>query len=184
MGKKDQRHQTHDHQLPGEAPGQAGNGSFDQGRTVVGHLDSDTLRKARPYLFELGFDILHHLVGVRAVPHHHDAAHCLALAVPVGQTPAHFGAHRHPGQVAQQDGGSVAAHPQHNPADIFQIPDVPQTSYHELPLGNFQQASADVAVTALNGASNLGNGNVVSSKLVGIDSDLVLPHETADTGDL
>ena len=184
VDKKDQSDKSHDQNLPEQAACHPGNGSLDQGRAIVGDLDLHAFRKSRSHLFELGLDILYHLVGICAVSHHHDAAYRFALTVPIGQPPAHLRSHRYPGQVAQQNGSSIAPHAQHDPADILQISDVTQSSDHELPLGNFQQTPTDVAVAPLNGPANLGNRNVVGPKLVGIDGDLILPDKAPYAGNL
>ena len=54
---------------------------------------------------------------------------------------------------------------------------------HELLFGDFENAPADFVVAAADGVADARDRRVVGAQLVGVDGDLILPHEAADAGD-
>ena len=178
--QEEEAHQGDDQQLLEEADAEAFDGTLDESAAVVGHLDRDALGQARSHGGEPGLDVLDHLERAGAVPHDDDATHGLALAVPLGEAPAHLGTDADGRDVPEQDGRAGGVDAERDLADVVRRGDVAAAADHELLLGGLEEPSADVAVAVLHGGADPGDGHPVRAQPVGIHRDLVLPDEAAD----
>src|SRR5436305_833512 len=67
---------------------------------------------------------------------------------------------------------------------VADLLDVTAPPNHVLAAGDFEEPPADLAVGAANRVGDVGEAQLVSDELVGVDRDLVLLDEPADRGDL
>ena len=149
VGQKQQTHETHDQHLLSKTEPDAADSAIDQRRAVIGDLQLDALGQARTDLLQPGLHIPDHAPGVGSEPHDHDPAHRLPFPVPLGQPAAALRPDAHPRHVLQQDRRAVRTHPESDPADVVQRPDVPEPPDHELLLGDLDQAASNIVVALL-----------------------------------
>src|SRR5579863_3420224 len=149
---------------------------------VVSGDDLDAGRKRGFDLRELGFHAVDDGERVHTVAHNDNAADGLALALPVGRALADVGAKSHGRYVADHDRGPVLGGERYV-LKVGQGVQIAETSDHVLRAAQFEQAAAHFIRAGANLVDNRGKRNSVSAELVGVEVDLILPHEAADGGD-
>ena len=160
-----------------------GDGTVDQLRAVVDRHDLRPFGQRRHNLLEPVLDVVDDGQRIGAEALQRDAARHFAVAVEFGDAATFVAGKFNAGHVLQQyRGAAVGLHD-----DIFDVIDafeVATTAHHELVLGEFQRASADVHVAAANDVADFGQRNAERAQAARIDDDVVLLDETADAGDL
>ena len=140
--------------------------ALDQARAIVNDLDLHPLGQSFLQLRELRLYVLDHLMGIRAVANHHDAAHRFTLAVQFRESAADFRAVLHCGDVLQQDRRAVPVHTHSRLVEVLEGLDIAQAPDHELLFGDLQQSPPDIVVAALDCRTDFGDGDVVAAQFV------------------
>ena len=178
--QEDQDHEGHHGQLFDQRVLQVVDGCEDQVGAVVGGHDLDARGQAGFDLFQLGLDALDDPQRVLALPHDDDAGDHFALAVEIGDAAAHVGAERHGADVAHQDGHARRAGPERDVRQIAGGVGIAAAAHHVFAAGEFHQPPAHVVVAAAHRRDHFRDRNAVGRQAVGIDVDLILPHEAAE----
>ena len=180
----EQEHQADDRdddRLLEERVGQRLDGPEDQLRPVVGGNQPDAIWKAKRG--NLGFECADDLQGIRADPHHHDAADRLACAVPVRGPAAHFRPVADGGDVGEPDGRAAGADRDHALLEILQVLDVAAPAQDVFATGELEHACADFRVGVADRPRDIRHRQPEAHQPIRIDDDLVLPFEAADRRD-
>ena len=163
-----------------ERPDRAAN----QRAAVINHRVFHVRRQRLHRLVQPLFHVLNDPVGIRAVTHDDDAADGFAFAVQLGDAAPHVGAELHRRDVAQQNGHAVRATAHGDLPQIVQALHVTLDGQDEFAFGQFERASAHLAVAAFDGHAHVLQRQVVGAQLGRVHGHLVLLHETADGRDL
>ena len=181
--QEDQTDHRDDDRLLYQGVRQRLDGAFDQSGPVVGDRDLDVVGHAAG---QLGQTLLHPLdrrSGVGAGADDDDAAHRLALAVPVDQAAADLRSDRHVRHVPDQHRHAAGAGRQNDRLQVPQFPHVAAAAHHVLAFGHLDQAAADVRVRLLDRPPHDRQGKTVGPEPDRVHLDLVLAHEAADRRD-
>src|SRR5690554_6090992 len=77
-------------------------GTFNQSRTVVHRYYLDTRRETRPQLLQFRLHSSQRCQRIASCAHDDHAAHCLAFAIELADTPAHFRAELDAGHIVER----------------------------------------------------------------------------------
>ena len=181
--EEDQDHKADDDHLEDQLFFEIVDGAFDQFRAVIGGDDFHALGQGRLEFLEPLLDPADDLVGILAVPHHHDAAHRVAFSIQVGDAAPHLGSALNPGDVAQEDRGAAVVGFDDDLLDVLRVLDVSVAADHVLRAGELDQPCAHLDVGIAHRLRHHHERDVVGGQLFPIHGDLVLVLETADRGD-
>ncbi len=178
-------HQRHHDPLLEQRLPQRADGAVDQPGAVVGHLHGDPRRQAGPELLDPGLDPVDDVEGVLAVAHHHDAAHRLAVAVPLQQAAPDVRAEAHLANVAQQHRHAVgAAGADGHLLQVGEPLHVAAAAHVVLALRHLHHPAAHVVVGVADARDHLVERDAVGPQPDRVDRHLVLLLVAAHAGHL
>src|SRR6266849_9338366 len=151
----------------------------DQFPAVIAGDDLDSRRQRSFDLSQLLLDTIDHVESIQPIPHDDNAAYGLAFTIPLRYTFAHVRAEGNGTQILDEYGSPVLRHHRHVP-QIVQRFEVPQSSNHVSRTAQLQYSTTDFVRTRLHAVDHCRQRDTICQQLVGIDIDLVLPHEPTD----
>ena len=151
----------------------------DQGRAVVHGDDLHALRQALLQLLEPGLDAINSALGVLAETHHHDAADGLALAIELGNAPAHLRAQIDLGHVPEAQRRAVFIDAQRDVGQVLFALNVAGGPHHVFGLGHLHHRGPHFLIGAFDGHLNMGQRHAEGAQLFRIHRDLILLDHAA-----
>ncbi len=152
-------------------------------RAVVDRQDLGAGRQASGDLGELRLDPLDDAQGVRAEALQDDAAGDLAVTVHLCEAAPLVRPQFDAGDIPDPQGGATGGL-QHDVLDVGDASEVAPPPHHELELGEFDGAAADIGVARADRVPQLVERDALSPQAVRFDHHVVLLHEAANAGDL
>ena len=152
----------------------------DQSAAVIAGDDLDSRRQRSFDLSQLLLDAIDHVEGIQPIAHDYNAAHGLAFAVPLRYAFADVRAEGNRAQILDEYGRPVLRHHGHV-RQIVQRFQIAQAANHVSRAAQFEHAPTDFIRARLHPLDHGRQRNAICEQLVGIEIDLVLAHEPADT---
>src|SRR3989338_9166001 len=177
-------HQTHNDQFFDQGLSHRADRLFDQLGTIIRDFNFYPLRKGRFDVFQLLFNAFNDLQGVLFITHDHDAPDHVSAAVQVGHSPADVRPQADLRDILHEDRHAPGIRLYDNILNVFNGFDITSHAHHIFRPAEFQESPADFDIAVPDGVNDPADRYVIGQKLVGVDGDLILLSETADTGDL
>ena len=181
--QEDDAHQRHHQAFLEQRPAQGLDGAIDELGAVVDRHHLDALRQRGRNLRQPRLDVGDDVERVGAEALQGDAAGDFPLAVEFGDAAPLVGAKLDTGDVLEQH-RRAAVDLDDDAFEIGDVLDVAAAAHHELVLGEFDRAAADIHVVLADDLAHLGQRNAQRAHAAGIDDHVVLLDEAADAGDL
>src|SRR5258708_40131343 len=147
---------------------QSVDGFADQSPAVIARDDLDSRRQRAFDLSELLLDTIDHVESIEAIPHDDNAAHGLALTVPLRDTFPDVWAEGNRTQILDEYGCSVLRHHRHV-CQIIERFQIAQPANHVSRTAQFEYAATDFIRARLDAVDNCRQWNAICQQLVGID---------------
>ena len=184
MQQEESDHQAHNDQFFDQGLLHRADRLLDQLGTVVRDFDLHPLRKGRFNFFQLFFNAFNDVQGVLFITHDHDAPDHIPAAVQVGHAATDVRPQPDLRDILHENRHARGIRLYDNILDIFNGFDVTSPAHHIFRPAEFQEPPADFDIAVPDGVNHPADRDVIRQKLVGVDGDLILFPEPADTGDL